>query len=133
MLPAGARERHGLIRSDTELDDLIRKRLGEEGYATEAPSRETEQSFRFEEEEEAADTGPGPEEARLLLTQPWPAGFGEALVTEFWLPPSSPEEEGDSETEPPRWPQREEAKKQPQDSQQAWEGRQELRELGLLR
>jgi len=132
-LADGLRERHGLIRSDTELDDLIRRRLSEEGDATRAESPEGEPTFRFEEEEEAADAGPGPGQARLLLTHPWPSGFGEALVTEFWLPPSSSAEDAATEEEGPRWPPREEPKEQPRDSQQAWERRQELRELGLLR
>ncbi|MBN1460539.1 MAG: hypothetical protein JXA57_13480 [Armatimonadetes bacterium] len=122
-----------MIRSDTELDDLIRRQLSQEGYATEAESRDAEESFRFEEEDEVAPAGPGPKQARLLLTQPWPAGFGEALVTEFWSPPSSAEEDADSEKEAPRWPPQEEIKKQGQNSQQSWEERQELRELGLLR
>jgi tetratricopeptide (TPR) repeat protein len=122
-----------LTQSDTKLEDLIRRQLEEEGYPGEEKPREEEQLFRFEEAEATADAGPGPEQACLVLTHPWPAGFGEALVTEFWLPPAPAEEEDEPREEPPRWERREEKTERPHDSQRAWEERQELRELGLLR
>jgi tetratricopeptide (TPR) repeat protein len=69
-------------------------------------------------------------QARLLLTEPRPAGFGEVLVTEVWskAPPKPPPKpiatspEIQEEEPPP-----------PPDRQKQWETRQELRELGLLR
>ncbi len=71
-------------------------------------------------EEEGGPPQPDPSQARLLLTEPRPAGFGEVLVTEVWLPPEPPsQEESDDSREP--------------DRQRQWELRQELRELGLLR
>ena len=83
--------------------------------------------------------------ARSLLTGPHPAGFGEVLVTDVWLPPAprekvaprekaarhekaAPREEAAS-----REKAKDEAPVEPQDTQRAWESRQELRQLGLLR
>jgi tetratricopeptide (TPR) repeat protein len=74
----------------------------------------------LEAEGEPEPAPPDPSQARLLLTEPRPAGFGEVLVTEVWLPPEAADEDAEKEEEPP-------------DRQRQWELRQELRELGLLR
>ena len=71
-------------------------------------------------EEEGGPPQPDPSQARLLLTEPRPAGFGEVLVTEVWSSPEPPSEEESDDSEAP-------------DRQRQWELRQELRELGLLR
>jgi cytochrome c-type biogenesis protein CcmH/NrfG len=80
-----------------------------------APGPEDEvQEEEFEAPEESVpDVG----QARAMLTEPRPAGFGEVLVTEVWLPPEAEEA----------------AEEVVIDRQRAWETRQELRELNLLR
>jgi tetratricopeptide (TPR) repeat protein len=100
----------------TELQDLLStRREGAEpgrfeGYP--APEETAPEAEALEPEE------PDLSQARALLTGPHPAGFGEVLVTDVWLPPA-PREEGEDEA--------------PVDPQRAWESRQELRQLGLLR
>jgi len=71
------------------------------------------------EEGEGAPEEPDLGSARSLLTELRPAGFGEILVTEAWLPPAPPEDG--------------EQKEEQVDPHARWERRQELRELGLLR
>ena len=97
-------------------EDLLRRRAEE--WETPRPEKEApeeEQPYSFEE---PAPPKPDLSQARLLATEPRPAGFGEVLVTDVWSRPE-PKEPKEGE-EPP-------------DRQKAWETRQELRELGLLR
>jgi tetratricopeptide (TPR) repeat protein len=91
---------------------------------------------------------------RLLATEPRPAGFGEVLVTDAWSPPApretSAREEpgqriaarpylhetrpGEPQISPDAAPRTgEDAPPPSSDRQKAWETRQELRELGLVR
>ena len=84
-----------------------------------APSGAQEAAEAPGEEEEAAPEEPDLGRARSLLTELRPAGFGEILVTEAWLPPAPPEDGEDREEQA--------------DPHGLWERRQELRELGLLR
>jgi len=89
------------------------------------PEREWSADTLAREVETPTETEPpSPEEpdltqARSLLTQLHPSGFGEVLATEVWMPPAPPAEI--------------EAEEPPPDRQRAWETRQELQELGLLR
>ncbi len=57
-------------------------------------------------------------EARSLLTELRPAGFGEVLVTDVWMPPAAGDGAAEDES---------------RDRQREWDGRQELRQLNLLR
>ena len=104
---------------------LDRKPSAPFGQGPAGPERErSADTFAREDETPAETQPPSPEEpdltqARSLLTQLHPSGFGEVLATEVWMPPAPPEE---AEAEAP-----------PPDDQSAWETRQELRELGLLR
>ena len=86
---------------------------GEERFGEEAPAEEVP-------EEKAP---PPPEhylaEARSLLTELRPSGFGELLVTDVWVPGPRPEARPEAEEADAR--------------QQAWSRRHELRQLGLLR
>jgi len=94
---------------------------GESGVQTQAPPSGAPQMAEAPgDEEEVAPEEPDLGKARSLLTELRPAGFGEILVTEAWLPPP-PEEEEEEETE------------EQTDPHARWERRQELRELGLLR
>jgi tetratricopeptide (TPR) repeat protein len=89
-------------------------------------------------EEQASETAPSPEpedlfgeaapppvvdlsKARSMLTELVPAGMGEVLVTDVWARPE-PKKVEQTEGEP-----------QLPDRQRAWELRQELRDLGLLK
>jgi len=108
---------------------------------------EPEELFAFEET-------PTPEvdwsAVRLLATEPRPAGFGEVLVTDIWsaAPPKEAQEPErrlrDSALEEIRLAERqaraeaaaqsaEEISPASSSRQKAWEARQEVRELGLLR
>jgi tetratricopeptide (TPR) repeat protein len=102
---------------------------------TPAQPAEEELPFSFEE-------APRPKadlsQARLLATEPHPAGFGEVLVTDAWSRPA-PKEPKAPEKQAEAW-QGGGAQKAgaetpalPPDRQKQWETRQELRELGLLR
>ncbi len=75
------------------------------------------------EEPRREEEPPPPEhylgQARSLLTELRPSGFGELLVTEAWLAPTPSETADERPTEEER--------------QRAWSRRQELRQLGLLR
>jgi len=86
---------------------------GEERPSGEEPAEETP-------EEEAP---PPPEhylpQARSLLTELRPSGFGELLVTDVWVPGPRPEARPEADEADAR--------------QQAWSRRHELRQLGLLR
>jgi tetratricopeptide (TPR) repeat protein len=104
-----------LSRLEAELQETVSPE-GPDGHAAnaEGAAQPVDEELAFEEPEvEAPDVA----QARSLLTEPRPAGFGEVLVTDAWLAPEPPEE---SEEEPP-------------DRQQVWETRQELRQLNLLR
>lgn len=59
--------------------------------------------------------------ARSLLTELVPAGMGEVLVTDVWARPE------------PKKVEKAEGEAQPVDRQRAWELRQEMRDLGLLK
>ena len=60
-------------------------------------------------------------QARSLLTELRPAGFGEVMVTDAWLPPEPVDKDEEEEEE------------EAQPRQRRWEERQEVRELKLLR
>ena len=83
----------------------------------EAPTQAPADDLQAPEPEEEP---PDISEARSLLTEPRPAGFGDVLVTDAWLAP------------PPRdaEPERDEVE---EDRQRQWEHRQELQQLRLLR
>jgi len=133
----------------TELEDLFATRTESaapgraEGYRT---PEGTPPEVGVPETEEPQE--PDVSQARSLLTGPHPAGFGEVLVTDVWLPPAPREEAAPREQAVPREKvvpredaalremaaPREKAKEEaPVDPQRAWESRQELRQLGLLR
>lgn len=142
-------------RFDSDLSELL------ETQQARHPWQEAQQRYPWQEtqerpeeetaqlEEEEAPPEPELSQARSLLTEPHPAGFGEVLVTKAWLAPEDAQAEPSPEQEqPPRWdvlepegrkiprdrwgrPKLEEEK--PPDRQREWETRQELRQLGLLR
>ncbi len=104
---------------ETKPDEVLRRRAEEwEAPRPEEAAPEEEQPFSFEE---PPPPKPDLSQARLLATEPRPAGFGEVLVTDVW---SRPE---------PKEPTEPKEGEEPPDRQKAWETRQELRELGLLR
>ncbi len=89
-------------------------------------------------------------QARLLATEPRPAGFGEVLVTDVWShPPPRPlqqpfgsatfdyaqDKQGEQTTEATEEPEAWHEERAPDlsESQKRWAARQEVRELGLLR
>jgi len=84
-----------------------------------AGAESEEATFSYEDE---ISIQPDISKARLVLTEPRPAGFGEVLVTEVWGHPES------DETEVKKAPVEEAS-----DRQRKWEIRQELRSLGLIR
>jgi len=101
----------------TELEEIVSRRREQwesaEGESEASPEQEEGAAFEAPEAE-----APDLTQARSLLTEPRPAGFGEVLVTEAWLAPEPPEETEEDEAP---------------DRQQEWETRQELRQLNLLR
>jgi len=105
-----------LTQFDTKLEEVLAPRRGEgEFRGPEGSSQPAQEAF---EPEAPVAEKPDLSEVRALLTGPHPAGFGEVLVTDAWLPPP-PREEGEEEG--------------PVDRQHEWGARQELRQLGLLR
>ncbi|MFB3882675.1 MAG: tetratricopeptide repeat protein [Armatimonadota bacterium] len=103
---------------ETKPEDLLRRRSEE--WETPRPEEqaapeEEQQPFSFEE---PPPPKPDLAQARLFATEPRPAGFGEVLVTDVWARPE---------------PKQAKEGEEPPDRQKAWEARQELRELGLLR
>jgi tetratricopeptide (TPR) repeat protein len=118
----------------TELQDLFStgKESAEPGrpedYRTPEGAPPEGEALESEEPQE-----PDVSQARSLLTGPHPAGFGEVLVTDVWLPPAPPEKAAPREETASREEGKDEAPVEPQDPQRAWESRQELRQLGLLR
>jgi tetratricopeptide (TPR) repeat protein len=94
--------------------------------------------------EEPAPPKPDLSQARLLATEPRPAGFGDVLVTDVWSRPA-PKERKEEAPPADRWQgqgsvpasasgeRSRSAPPGPPDRQRDWEARQELRELGLLR
>jgi tetratricopeptide (TPR) repeat protein len=117
-----------------------------------APEREAGPEPEFAEEERPPQ--PDLSAARSLLTELVPAGMGEVLVTDVWARPAKPvaskpeprkiapwekPEAGAPEAERPGRrsvdgsPQAEPEPPPELDRHRAWERRQELRELGLLR
>ncbi len=112
----------GRTKEDSQWGSLASRELGERlPFSPEdaAGSRDPVSVLEAESEPEPPDLSL----ARLLITELRPAGFGEVLVTEAWLPPEAPAEESREERE----------EEEPPDRQRQWMLRQELRELGLLR
>ncbi len=96
----------------------------EQPWEAEGPDLEEGRFFSAEPEEPREEEQPPPPEyhlaqARSLLTELRPSGFGELLVTDAWL---APDPAVSFEQEPTE-----------EERQRAWSRRQELRQLGLLR
>ena len=97
------------------------------------PEEERAGGGQAPEEETPEEKAPPPPEfylsqARSLLTELRPSGFGELLVTDVWVADPGPERRGAVAARRPSAPTAEgEAR------QQAWARRHELRQLGLLR
>jgi len=110
------------------------------GTAEEQPPEAAPEEVLGEWEEEAP---PVPlDQARSLLTGPLPAGLGEVLVTDIWMRPApkEPKRKRRGRKQKLDWFEQirsvdlpRKVEETPVDPQRAWEERQELRELGLLR
>jgi tetratricopeptide (TPR) repeat protein len=119
-------------QSETHFERIT---IEEDDWTPEGQGKEPEaeeQLYRFEGDEEQPK-GPDLTQARSLLTELRPAGFGEVLVTEIWYRPeprveTPPKPKKGEDGEPA-----ETAEPRPRDPHKEWEQRQELRDLGLLR
>ncbi len=108
--------------------------------ATDQSPTDSEEPLSFEE---PAPQTPDLSQARLLATEPRPAGFGEVLVTDVWSRPAPKEPRPSAKTKQVEaWQGTlsvgDASREAPSvdvetDRQKLWETRQELRELGLLR
>lgn len=120
-----------MSQQDTKLEDLLQAGLEPKEQPQPAAETQQEDLFGFEETQPQK---PDLSQARSLLTDPHPAGFGEVLVTDVWTAPPPREpilETGRPAIRPADRPK--EGEQEPPDRQREWETRQELRQLGLLR